>query len=648
MIRRLLLLGGIAAPLAPLAHADDILLYEENSSQHHGRAALVKLGYAYTAANSSNLTSMLASGVYEVAVIDMPSTLPTGAWQSGIASFITGGGKVVMGFWRFESEATLQSAFKCTSATSLGSPGPLYKWDTTHPIFTTPYSVPTITVRSDLWADDGDELRASGGGTLLGGYQSASSASRGSITEANSGRTLYDGFLWDDYSGDEDGDGTADIIELVADEIYYVMYGGCDVDSDGYDATGGTCGGTDCDDTDALVHPGATEIPYDGVDDDCDGTDLVDYDGDGYDASVVGGADCDDTDAAVHPGATETADGIDDDCDGTVDETTVAGDDDGDGYTEEGGDCDDGRATVHPGSAETCDGVDEDCDGTIDEDTSCADDDGDGYTEDAGDCHDGDASVHTGATEVLGNGVDDDCDGVVDDGGGDTDGDGFSPGGGDCDDADATAHPGSGETADGIDNDCDGVVDEGTTAYDDDGDGYSEDAGDCDDADATVSPGAADVADGRDTNCDGRVDEGTDAYDDDLDGVSESGGDCDDADGDVHPGASETADGVDEDCDGLVDEGTEAADGDGDGVSALDGDCDDTDGWSYPGAREVCDGVDNDCDDTVDNDCVTDGEAPPDSGPNAKEGGCGCGGHTPVDLGLVVAGLALATRRRRR
>ncbi len=45
----------------------------------------------------------------------------------------------------------------------------------------------------------------------------------------------------------------------------------------------------------------------------------TDADGDGYDAIADGGTDCDDGDASVHPGAVEICDnGVDDDCDGTA------------------------------------------------------------------------------------------------------------------------------------------------------------------------------------------------------------------------------------------------------------------------------------------------------------------------------------------
>jgi hypothetical protein len=85
------------------------------------------------------------------------------------------------------------------------------------------------------------------------------------------------------------------------------------------------------------VHPGATEIPADGIDENCDGQELcyVDADHDGYGTtatvtspsltcSVPGVAtnttDCDDANPAVHPGATEVCNGIDDNCNGQIDE----------------------------------------------------------------------------------------------------------------------------------------------------------------------------------------------------------------------------------------------------------------------------------------------------------------------------------------
>lgn len=154
------------------------------------------------------------------------------------------------------------------------------------------------------------------------------------------------------------------------------------------------------------VHAGATERLDNVIDENCDGTcevgPLLDSDKDMYTTtgiltspSVAGRCkksdafvDCDDTDKNVHPGATEvTTNGVDDDCDGTCDV-----DADGDGYTPSGYlepptmahcapipndqvDCRDDDKDIHPGAAEECDGIDENCDGKCDDDV-----DGDGYS----------------------------------------------------------------------------------------------------------------------------------------------------------------------------------------------------------------------------------------------------------------------------
>ncbi len=182
-------------------------------------------------------------------------------------------------------------------------------------------------------------------------------------------------------------------------------------------------------------------------------------------SAVADASDCDDGDAAVNPGATEVCNGVDDDCDGAVDDddasldaataTTWYADADADvlgdvgrastscvapsGAVAEGTDCDDADGDVNPSATEVCNGLDDDCDGDTDDadaslDTSTADtwyEDADldgygdaasallaceepsGYTDDATDCDDRDDDVNPGATEVC-NAEDDDCDGTAD------------------------------------------------------------------------------------------------------------------------------------------------------------------------------------------------------------------------------------------
>ena len=183
----------------------------------------------------------------------------------------------------------------------------------------------------------------------------------------------------------------------------------------------------------------------------------ADKDADG----VVAADDCDDADAAVFPGASELCDGVDNDCDGLIDdEDDLLGDDvpvwfadaDGDGsggaevgafcapppnLVAEGGDCDDTERTVYPGADEICDLLDNDCDDQIDADdpdyegveptTWYGDNDGDGY---------GSAASFLEACMAPEGYVGDDTD---------------------CDDSDegADRNPGAPEICDGKDNNCD-------------------------------------------------------------------------------------------------------------------------------------------------------------------------------------------------
>jgi hypothetical protein len=169
---------------------------------------------------------------------------------------------------------------------------------------------------------------------------------------------------------DGDGDGVARA------DIGAYEWGSVDADGDGWYLDGG-----DCDDTDIAINPGMDDLPYDGVDQDCDGSDLVDVDGDGEPATYVGGDDCDDTREDVNPSAWDIpGDGVDQDCSGAD-----AVDGDGDGWPDEQ-DCGPDVAGVHPGAEEACDGVDEDCDGVVDE--GCVDGSGEsgGPEGDGGGC----------------------------------------------------------------------------------------------------------------------------------------------------------------------------------------------------------------------------------------------------------------------
>ena len=374
---------------------------------------------------------------------------------------------------------------------------------------------------------------------------------------------------------------------------------------------------------------------------------------------IADGTDCNDTDNSIHPGAIEYCNTLDDDCNGAPDDNTVDGDPfyadvdidgygDPDeelifcgvpfGYVEDNTDCDDARFETNPGAIEYCNGYNDDCDAELDEPDA----------NDTVEWHpdfDGDFFGDPDVTEVAcaptdPTWVEDNTD---------------------CDDLFADSWPGAPEYCNDRDNDCNGLPDDNPVEFliwyfDDDLDLYGDDlvfveecdapdadewvldGGDCNENDPSINPGMPEQCNGDDDDCSGVADDnaidGTTYYpDNDLDTYGDEfapivscdpisghvidGTDCDDSRFETNPGALEYCNGENDDCDDDIDEGdSEDAfawhpdvdeDTFGDENTTvfscssvpdhiLDGtDCDDGNNQIFPGAEEECSGADEDC-----------------------------------------------------
>lgn len=418
----------------------------------------------------------------------------------------------------------------------------------------------------------------------------------------------------DAHLQDVDGDGntTCDLLPDCDDNDSHAN--SLDKDNDGFISCAYGVPGerVDCDDTDDSVYPGAPEIRGDGIDQNCDGVDLIDSevddDGDCFcesetrcvlsrnpDCTQLGYGDCHDGRDDIYPrwgvtegelGLCELENHIDHDCDGRLNDGCPVYDDDGDCYCDlpidsryectgsnnlscSGdfqpvllGDCDDSAVSAHPGGTEIpYDGIDQDCNGA-DLTDEFIDDDGDCFCESLVECI---SSVNPdcGPGELLI---------------GDCNDDPFTNG--------ASFHPQMSEVvADGIDQNCNGV----DRCYQDlDGDGVGT-LVEVNDNDLNCTNLSLDYTSDRHDDCNDQV-AGINPLDLDDDGSStcDAKPDCDDADSGLN---------------------WNDVDGDGYFTCTVFGqehlmDCDDRKDHVHPGAPERCDYLDNDCDTQVDEDFV--------------------------------------------
>jgi len=395
-----------------------------------------------------------------------------------------------------------------------------------------------------------------------------------------------------------------------------------DNDNDGYFVEGGQCGQIDCNDSNASINPGATEV-CNNINDDCDiwtdegflwnnkgqsctsGLGICANSGvyvcDGFNPSGQ-------TICSATPGQAgiETCNNLDDDCDGTTDESLTRATSCGTGVCSQNTGTETcsigiwGQNTCNPfggATTETCDGsLDQDCDGQIDEGCACTD----GTTQPCG-------SSNVGACQY----------GIQ------------TCSGGQWGTCVGSVEPTT-ETCDGTDNDCDGTTDEGYNL----GIICSVGIGSCERTGAYVCSGGtsvcsatpgqpgAEVCNNADDDCDGTIDEGlTQTTYCGLGVCSQNtgyetcsagawgGNTCN-----PYYGAStEICDGsLDQNCNGTIDEGCACTDGNTQpcgssnvgacqyGTQTCSGGQWSTCIGSIEPTTETCDGVDNDCDGTTD------------------------------------------------
>lgn len=143
-----------------------------------------------------------------------------------VIEFVDAGGHLLMSSYVVGSNPThpIWYTLGFAYASQFPNNDPFYVWDDTHPIFNTPYDYDATLFQPFLfYSDDGDLLTVYDNATALAGYTASESDDNAVIVLRNDKRTLYNGFILDELSGDNNFNGFEDRIELWTNEIAYML-----------------------------------------------------------------------------------------------------------------------------------------------------------------------------------------------------------------------------------------------------------------------------------------------------------------------------------------------------------------------------------------------------------------------------------------
>ncbi len=218
--------GAGRAPAAPLR-----ALYVDNNTLFQvGKHALTGLNFNVTTVSSASLLTdtLLASVNWDVVVIEQYGGTILVDAATTLKEYVQDGGAVILNYWDMDGDAggssltsapILRDTFGVQAALTFSDPQNVNKWLHYHSIFHTPHKVIGLSTSSvPVWLDKGDRMEpgpsyfAKG----LAGFTPAPPAfQEAAIIEANYGRTLCNGFLFDNMN-------VSNSIKLLQNEIWYV------------------------------------------------------------------------------------------------------------------------------------------------------------------------------------------------------------------------------------------------------------------------------------------------------------------------------------------------------------------------------------------------------------------------------------------
>ncbi len=161
-------------------------------------SALIDLGWTYTTAtDATDFNTKLLDGTdWDIAIYNNYNNTPGDAHMQNMANYISGGGKLIFSDWATRSgtgATALYSALGVSSTSTFSSSIPIYAWNSSHALYTTPNSIPTtLTHGGDYCGSEGMRLTVSTG-TAVSGFTSTVQAGQAAVVVNSGGNAIFMG-----------------------------------------------------------------------------------------------------------------------------------------------------------------------------------------------------------------------------------------------------------------------------------------------------------------------------------------------------------------------------------------------------------------------------------------------------------------------
>ncbi|OLS28988.1 MAG: hypothetical protein ThorAB25_17490 [Candidatus Thorarchaeota archaeon AB_25] len=212
-----------------LTAADADILVFTSYGYHRADAitALRDLGHSYQPLYTDDyIDNFIDSKDWGLVILDQSNFWFSNTELDAIYAYINAGGKLILSYFDVDDTSTHPVWSKIGveySADAVSSPD-LLMWDSSHRIFTDPNNLDAANLTSNIaFGDSGDTLTVLSGYTALAGSSATEQAGNAYIVLSNDYQTLYNGYLIDACTGDEDDSTYRDSVELWQNEIAFML-----------------------------------------------------------------------------------------------------------------------------------------------------------------------------------------------------------------------------------------------------------------------------------------------------------------------------------------------------------------------------------------------------------------------------------------